>query len=245
MYLIAICIICISIAKSYGSMTIENDRANDGIIRGTYEDVYVQNKTIKIVYSMDVSVIDTVMNRINGTLVRCRRNMVHEMGIYRDFETENGTIDENGTSREFHLIDLLHIENENLSLKSKYLDECTAIINITRSVKALVNRLNEIKKGDENSILEIVSINKLMHDVKINTISERKKKPTLPFKFNYWFIYNLFNHSKYTFAKVGKIIQFGFEIPLFNKKQLARIYTKPVVIDNIPYRYRLGILEQF
>lgn len=122
------------------------------------------------------------------------------------------------------------------------MDECSAIINITRSVKTLINRLSRIKQGNENSILEIVSINKLMHDVKIDTISERKRKLILPFEFNYWFIYNLFNHSKYTFVKIRNIIQFGFEIPLYQKKQLAKIYTKPVIIDNVPYRYRLNAM---
>lgn len=91
-----------------------------------------------------------------------------------------------------------------------------------------------------SSILEIVSISKLSHDIKERMISPRKKGLTLPFDFNYWFIYNLFNHSKFIFMKSKGIVRFGFEIPLYNKVALYRASTKPTQIENTPYTYHFN-----
>lgn len=238
----ALCFLCILLPGLSVNMTITTDTASDGMIYSAWEDVFFQNKTVKIMYTVDVSIVDKVLRRINETLIDCGRNMAHEIKIYNRIESGNSTIEKSNTRREFQLIDSLQIEYENLNLRSERLDKCEAVANITRSAKALIYKLSDIKKRDENAILEVVSISKLIYDVKVKTISARKKKLILPLDFNYWFIYNLFSNSKYTFERIGDFVQFGFEIPLYKKGKLARINSRPIMNNNALYKYRLNTM---
>lgn len=235
-------LICILLPGICLPMTIRTDAALDGMIFHTSEDMYLQNHTTKIMYNMDISIIDKVLTRINKTLMYCKKNIAFEIKTYNEFESNNKKIEEGSTNREFHLIDSLKIENENLNLDLGLADKCTTVSNITRSVQKLINKLHKIKKGDESTILEVVSINRLIHDVKVKTISARKKKLILPLEFNYWFVFNLFSNSKYTFQKIGDTIQFGFEIPLYKKGVLSKVHSRPIIRNNVPYKYRLNTM---
>lgn len=69
-------------------------------------------------YSMNVSIIDTVLKRINETIIKCNQNIRYELKIYSEFDTNNFVSNEESTDRAFHMLDLLNIENENLDINS-------------------------------------------------------------------------------------------------------------------------------
>lgn len=73
-------------------------------------------------------------------------------------------------------------------------------------------------------------------DIKLKTIKARKLDLNYPFEFNYWSIYNLFARSEF---KKKQTIKFGLEIPLYNKNNLYKMYSKPIVINDEIYKFYL------
>lgn len=223
-------------------MTIETDNSPNGIIFNAFEDIYLQNKTVKVFYSLDVSIINTVWQRISKTIANCGKNVKQELKWFREFETDGFKPQTNITNEDYYMIDALKMENENLWEDLDLPNSCFRITNITRAMTGLIIKLNKMRNMDTNSILEVVPISKLVRDIKKSTNFVRRKKLTLPFEYNYWFIYNLLNHSKFSFARAGNTIQFGFEIPIYRKITLIKAYSKPTIINNIPYKYRLNTI---
>lgn len=82
----------------------------------------------------------------------------------------------------------MDILNEQPQIKNS----CIFLNNITNAVAKLMEKLYKLKNRNIDSILELVSIEKIMFDTKINSISARKKGLIFPFEYNYWFSFNIF-----------------------------------------------------
>lgn len=94
------------------SIKVETDDTPNGILFNTFEDVYLQNKTIKLMYSMNISIIDTVLERINETLCNCKQNIRYELKKYKELNSNNFIYEGITIDRSFHMIDTLILENK-------------------------------------------------------------------------------------------------------------------------------------